>query len=209
MLDALRRLFGRKHAGPEPKDEPLRPLKIDPPARDRDYVPPMPEPLPWVSDMVMEAVGPGERADYPGYSCGTTRIRWVSREKDEHGQPVSVREPEPVTRVMPMGDFMAADRQYAAPRKLAVKWFDRDGLSWCGDVFGRRVLYDAESFPCFDSSDYLYEDRYYRWFFLFEDGRLTRVQYTDGQDTVAVTEDVLDLENRWFKTLRGIKCFRE
>ncbi len=206
MLDALRRFFGRKHAGPEPKDEPLRPLKIELP--EREYVPNMPEPLPWVSDMVMEDLGPGEKADYPGWSCGTVRFRWVSREKDERGQPVSVREPEPVTRTMPMGEFMAADRQYAAPRKLAVQWFDRDGLQWCADIFGRRVLYGAERFPCFDSSDYLYEDRYYRWFFLFEDGRLTRVQYTDGQDAVTVTEDVRDIENRWWKTLQGLACFR-
>lgn len=201
MLEALRRLFGKK--APRPAESP------EPPEPPRPAEPPKPpEPAPWRSDMTPEAVGPGERADYPGYSCGTTRIQWVSRQRDESGQPVSVREPQPVTRVMPMGDFTAADRQYTAPRRLAANWYDKDGLLWCGDIYGRRVLYIAERFPCFDSSDYLYEDRYYRWFFLWDGEKLTRVQYTDERDTVTVTEDVQDVENKWWKTLQKLECFQ-
>lgn len=189
MLEAMRKLFGKEAPGPE---APMKPAK----------------PAPWHSDMVPEAVGPGEVAAYPGYSCGTTRIRWVSRERDENGQPVSVREPQPVTRVMPVRDFTAAGRQYTAPSRLAAHWYDKDGLLWCGDIYGRRVLYEAERFPCFDSSDLLYENRCYRWFFLWDGEKLTRVQYTDEQDTVTVTEDVQDLEGKWWKVLRGLECFR-
>lgn len=203
MWEALRRLFGKKPPEPE---LPLKPIEPDPswepPTR------PAPEPAPWSSDRIPQAVGPGEKADYPGYSCATTRIQWVSRERDGNGQPVSVRVPEPETRVMPMGDFTAADRQYTAPRRLAANWYDKDGLLWCGDIYGRRVLYGAERFPCFDSSDYLYEDRYYRWFFLWDGEKLTRVQYTDERDTVTVTEDVRDIENKWWKVLQGLACFR-
>lgn len=207
MWDALRRLFGKKRPEPVKASEPARvtePVKPPEPVRP----PEPPEPAPWRSGMILQAVGDGDMAQYPGYSCKTTRLQWVSRETDEDGRPLSVRVPEPETRVMSMWDFTAAGRSYKAPHELAEHWYDKGGMDWCGDKYGHRVLYDAEMFPCFDSSDYLYEDRYYRWFFLWEDGKLTRVQYTDDQDTVVVTDDVLDLENKWWKKIQKLECFQ-
>lgn len=195
MLDALRKLFGKKPPEPESGPEPEKaPEPYRPPA--------------WRSDMIPQAEGPGEKVTYPGFSGGTTRIRWVSRETDESSQPVAVRIPEPTTRSAPLSDFRAAGRTYTAPRDMTREWFTEDGVDWCYDIYGRRVLCLKEKFPCFDSSDFLYEKRYFRWFFLYENGKLTRVQHTDERGVVTVTEDVRDVENRWLQELQKLDCFK-
>lgn len=65
------------------------------------------------------------------------------------------------------------------------------------------MLYLAERFPCFDSHDFTYENRFYRWLFLRENDRLTRVYHEDETGSVYVTEDVKYLEEpRWREMLR-------
>ena len=195
----------KKLSGKKPPEQPDK-TPPEPPEQPDETPPAMPMPPSWTSDMVLEPVGAGEQARYPGYYCATTRIRWVSREKDENGQPLSVREPQPKTFVLPLAAFVAAGRPYASLKQMAVQ-FDSTN-TWCRDKYGRRVLPLAERFPCFDSSDYLYEDRYYRWFFLWENGKLIRVQHTDHIPTVTVTEDVADIENKWWDKIRPLDCFR-
>ena len=51
-----------------------------------------------------------------------------------------------------------------------------------------------------DSHDFMYEDRYHRWFFICENGNLTRVYTNDGDTRIHVTEDVGGIED---------KCWRE
>ena len=149
--------------------------------------------LPWEGDMVLRRVGSGERVDYPLYSSATERLQWVSRKTDGEGRPLSVRDPEERTHTFPVvSGFVAAGKWYASLKLLTVKT-DANGL-WCRDVYGREVLAVRERFPCFDSEDFLHEDRYYRWFLLREGGKLTRVYHTDERPTVTVTEDVRDLE---------------
>ena len=65
----------------------------------------------------------------------------------------------------------------------------------------------TERFPCFDSADYLHEDRYFRWYFLCRRGKLTLVYHTDRTPLVAVTEDVRDLEDDCWKRMRELGCF--
>ncbi len=132
----------------------------------------------------------------------------MSREKDENGIPLRTRTPEPHTETMPKNAFTAAGKTYGALRQLVCKWEDMRS-SWARDIYGRSVLMAAERFPCFDSSDYLYEERYFRWFLLCEDGKFTCVYHTDGTDIVTVTEDMRDLEEPCRKAIDGEKCFEE
>ena len=68
------------------------------------------------------------------------------------------------------------------------------------DIYGRSVFFDAERFPCFDSDDFLYENRFYRWFFILEKSKITRVFYTDECKVIDITEDVANIEDScWSK----------
>lgn len=92
------------------------------------------------------------------------------------------------------GLFFAAGKVYPSLNALRVKALDPDGYVY-QDIYGREVFCFAELFPCFDSYDYANETRHYRWFFIKENGRLTRIYHTDGRNTVHVTEDLRDLED--------------
>lgn len=126
-------------------------------------------------------------------------IEWVSEEIDEHGHPEICRIPEPTADEFEKAQgFRAAGMLYAAVGSLAATAVDRDkGLY--NDIFGRPVLMVKERFPCFDSADYLYENRYYRWFYLMYKDTITCVYYEDGSRTVKVTEDVRVIEGRIWK----------
>lgn len=158
------------------------------------------EKQPWTGDMVLRACGGGEPVGYPGCRYSTYRLQWVSRTTGE------VREPRETTRTYPAQlGFTAAGKHYQSIRQLYAQ-HDKT-RTWCRDIYGREVLYLAERFPCFDSEDFLYEKRYYRFFFLREGEKLTRVQYTDESDTVTVTEDVANLERQWMERFQSLGYF--
>ena len=117
-----------------------------------------------------------------------------------------VREPRETTRTYPtyLG-FTAAGKHYRSIRQLYAR--HDETLTWCRDIYGLEVLYLAERFPCFDSEDFLYEKRFYRFFFLREGEKLTRVQYTDESNTVTVTEDVANLERQWMEKFQSLGYF--
>ena len=116
------------------------------------------------------------------------KIEWVA----EDG---SVRIPEEKKTEFPYpGRFTAAGKTYRSWKELCTEP-DESGLL-CKDIYGRQVLYLSELFPCFDSYDYLNENRYYRWFFIKENGKLTRVYCADQRGVIQVTEDVRNLEYR-------------
>lgn len=161
---------------------------------------------PWTGDMVLCRVGPGEKVRYPLCTYSTEKVEWVSRELDERGDPVSVRIPKEMTRgfTVPLG-FTAAGKPYLSVRQLITK---KDGTeTWGRDIYGREVLCLRERFPCFDSYDYANEHRYYRWFFLRESQKLTRVFCADGQQKIVVTEDVANLEQRCWDEMRRLNYF--
>ena len=192
LWDALRGMFAKK-TPPEPAAEKK---KAEPPE----------EPALWQSDMILRRTGDGKHVSYPGCTVATGRAEWVSRQTDEAGQPLSVRVPKPKTVVLPAGAFVAAGRAYTSVKQLDPTRYG-DG-TWSRDKYGRRVLCLWERFPCFDSSDLLYEKRFFRWFYLYENGVLTRVQHTDERPIVTVTEDVLDIEDDAWEKIRQLGCFQ-
>lgn len=117
----------------------------------------------------------------------------------------SIRTPEEVKRTFSYpGVFQAGGRPYLSIDQLCDKKLDEDGHI-CQDVYGREVFAVWERFPCFDSYDYLHENRYYRWFFIHSGDRLTCVYYEDEQETVEVTEDVEKLRERCWKAIQELK----
>ena len=113
-------------------------------------------------------------------------IGWVGENGDR-------RTPKEKTVTVPRFGFQAAGAAYDNWEKLCIKESDRKDVYY--DVYGREVLCLAELFPCFDSYDYMHETRHYRWFFIQEKGKLTRVYYTDSRPTIEITEDVRYVEN--------------
>ena len=91
------------------------------------------------------------------------------------------------------GLFIAAGKSYVSWKGLCAQQ-NENGV--CRDIYGREVFYMSERFPCFDSYDYANENRYYRWFFIREKGKLTRIYYADERHKIEVTEDVENLENK-------------
>ena len=165
----------------------------------------------WEGDMVPRETGPGQSVEHSGggFVCNrSVRLEWVSRETDREGRPLRTRTPACRTVTRPKGAFTAAGEPYGSLRQLAYRWEDKSS-PWARDIYGRAVLAVAERFPCFDSSDYLYENRYFRWFLLCLDGKFTCVYHTDGTNTVTVTEDVLEMEEPCWKEINRLKCFEE
>lgn len=132
------------------------------------------------------------RISYNMQFCKGTALEWVSGEQ--------VRIPQERTRVLRRGmPILAAGRLYMGTALLTVGKPPADG--WTTDFYGRQVYCYRERFPCFDSYDLTHESRYFRWFFICQDGRLTRIHMEDAQTTVYVTEDVAFLENDFWKKL--------
>ena len=125
---------------------------------------------------------------------GGRQILWVTPEG-------GTRIPEERNRefVYP-GAFTAAGKVYPGWKALCSDW-DGSGCL-CRDIYGREVFCISELFPCFDSYDYANETRYYRWFFIKEKGKLTRIYYADERNRIQVTEDVRDLENKCLEKMR-------
>ena len=132
---------------------------------------------------------------YVSYDYG---IRW----KNPDG---SIRTPEEAKRKFPYpGVFLAGGRPYTSIKQLCAEKLDEYGHV-CRDVYGREVFAEWERFPCFDSYDYLYENRYYRWFYIRSGDSLTCVYYTDEQHTVEVTDDVKKMPQRCWKAIEEYK----
>lgn len=153
--------------------------------------------------MTIRDAGSGKRIKRRLYSAATTRLEWVSVEKDESGLPLMRRTPKPKTMMYPaVLGFFAAGRYYAGWRELIAEHDDH--YEHCRDKYGREVVYDWERFPCFDSYDYIHEDRCRRWFLLRKGDKLTYIYLEDPASFVQVIEDVRDVENRcWDKLVES------
>lgn len=161
---------------------------------------------PWEGSMLLRSAGNGPGLDYPGCYHGSTRVEWVSREVNEAGEPVKIHNPEESNRICPVTEgFTLLGRRYPDIRSI-ISIMD-ESRNWCRDVYGREVLYIRERFPCFDSYDYAYEHRYFHWFFLRQDGKLARIQYTDERDVLYITEDVAYVENKCWRKMEELKYF--
>ena len=108
--------------------------------------------------------------------------------------------------------FIAAGKPYLAVSQLKAKEEGKlDGVLYRGykvpqyrDVYDRRVLYFRERFPCFDSYDYLYEHRYYRWYFLRDGDTLTQIYYADEGKSITVTEDVAKVRDWMWERMQEV-----
>ena len=119
-------------------------------------------------------------------------ISYLIQWKYEDG---SVRVPEEAAKAeYPYDDFVVAGKHYSRLDDLCAVNLGEDQLF--RDVYGREVFAFRERFPCFDSYDYLYEHRYFRWFYIREGDSLYCVYYVDEQRTVKITDDVRRIEKR-------------
>lgn len=96
--------------------------------------------------------------------------------------------------------FEAAGRKYTGLSQLLAEKTNDSGEY--KDIYGRRVFEVKERFPCFDSYDYLHENRYYRWFYIQEDGMLCCIYHADQRDTIKVTENAAKVNERSFKAMK-------
>ncbi len=200
LESAVKRLFAK-----------LSPQGSKPDSAEKKVTEGPPIPHGWDSDMIPASNGKGQRVEHSGgggySSSGSVRIQWVSRETDAEGKPLRERRPSPAeVKQLDVG-FRAAGKIYPDLSKLTVQ--EEKNGPWALDMYGRTVLALRERFPCFDSEDFLYEHRYFRWFYLFQDGKLTCVYHTDESHTVTVTEDVLDIEDQCWREMQELDCFRE
>lgn len=143
------------------------------------------------TDMYLRYAGNGEKVHYELKSHSTYAVEWVSMETDESGNPVTVRVPqESIREYSRRLPFTVAGKTYQNLRCFLRK---QEG-EWGEDVYGRKVLCTREKYPCFDSSDYLYEDRYFRWYFIREGNSVSQLFVSDDRDKIYVTEDVRNME---------------
>lgn len=203
------RLFGKKENNPCKNTQiPMVDVKAemqDAVAQEEETKTPS---APWTGDLLLKMIDNGRKAQYYGNTYSTYKVLWVSREKSSDGGPYFVRNPEEETTEYPKTTgFSAAGKKYLSLRQLTAETEERN--NWCRDCYGREVFCVKERFPCFDSYDYLHENRYYRWFFLRENGKLTRVHYADGQNSIYVTEDVLYLETNCWDEMKKLDWFSE
>lgn len=148
--------------------------------------------------MVFVPCGAGSGVGAPGGGSfhSSKKLRWI-----DPGDPAFSREPVQEKKEYIKGiPFMAGGKKYISFNQLCCE--APDGTT--KDIYGRRTVCFRERFPCFDSYDYLYENRYYRWAFLCCDGKLTRIYFRDEGDKIYVTEDVSELENSFWESFRKL-----
>lgn len=98
--------------------------------------------------------------------------------------------------------FQIGKMEYRSLSELRAEVLDREHRLY-RDIYGRFFSEIRERFPCFDSFDYLNENRYYHWLYLIENGALSLVYYEDENEKVIVTEDVKEIEaNVWREMVR-------
>ena len=83
--------------------------------------------------------------------------------------------------------FMAAGKGYTNVNQLVAVKKERDYLY--EDIYGREWMYVRERYPCFDSYDFLNEDRYYHWYVLPDGEDLWLVYVDDGKIGLEVTKN--------------------
>lgn len=151
-------------------------------------------------EMYLTVTGTGESVCAGLSRRSSRRLMWVSAARDADGNPLRTRVPEPGDAEFTTREFTAAGKRYASTDELTRT--ESDGLFT--DLHGRTVVCVTERFPCFDSYDYLYENRYYRWWLIIQPDSITRVYAEDERGTIHVTEDVLDLEADCAEVLKNL-----
>lgn len=131
----------------------------------------------------------------PGpYVSYTYSVVWIENGRERPQPQESKREFQLAS------GFEAAGRKYTGLSQLLAEKINDSGEY--KDVYGRRVFEVKERFPCFDSYDYLNENRYFRWFYIQEEGKLCCVYYADKRKNIEITEDAATVNRRSFKAMK-------
>jgi len=200
FLDFLKSLFGEKPEA-EPEKMPEKKPEEKPEEMSVEMSEETPEEMPEekAPEMVLRSVDNGGIVHYVLSSYFTKKVEWVSLETDGDGKPLVVREPEEVTcQYSRREPFILAGKQYPNLNRFLRK-MEND---WAEDIYGRKVLCARELYPCFDSYDYMNENRYHRWFLIREGDRLSRLFMSDDRDKIFVTEDVANVESDVWKLMQ-------
>lgn len=139
-----------------------------------------------------ESAAPGQECEkedmYLQQVDRSGRVKWISIETDAEGNAVAERVPEEVETTCDRDEsFTVAGKSYTDFRHF----LQSEEGAWGRDVYDREVLCVKERFPCFDSADFLYESRYYRWYYIRKGNSLSEVYAADDSNKIMVTEDVL------------------
>ena len=127
--------------------------------------------------MILQSIGFGEMVRHSHGLYSTVRLRWINE-----NTPEQYRTPCPTAKTYSSdGAFEAAGKEYQRLSQLVVVESPK-GAPWFQDIYGREGLHLTERFPCFDSYDYMYEDRYFHDLFICEKDRLTHLLVTDEED---------------------------
>ena len=135
-------------------------------------------------------------------TSGYVPLKWVNPEVDDQGLPAIELFSTPRKTTFPLlTGFIAGGKHYTRISQLTARDV-KPGLY--RDVHGREVICLKERFPCFDSYDFLHENRYYRWFFLRHSNKLTMVYCQDEGKTIEVTEDVSQIKAWQWEDIRKL-----
>lgn len=134
----------------------------------------------------------------------TTRdVVWISEETDEKGQPLFMRIPEERKTKYEQGKgFQVGEYHYSSVEQLTSRCIDEEKKIY-QENYGHTVIEIEERFPCFDSYDFMYENRYYHWIYFVADNKLNCVYYEDESKFIEVTEDVESLRKESWKEMKA------
>ena len=147
---------------------------------------------PWDGEMTLQTAGWADMVRYGTTSYSAMRLRWISQETQEDGSTRLTRQPQEHTTRYAGFPIQAAGKTYHSLDQLT--WGKKGHFRLYRDVHDRLVFRMVKPFPCFDEFDARCETRMYRWFFLREEGKLTRIFTADDSGEIYVTEDVESLE---------------
>ena len=148
---------------------------------------------PWDGEMTLKAVGwAADMVRYDAASYSAMQLQWISQETEEDGSTRRTRQPHEHTTCYSDFPIQAAGKTYHSLDQLTCG--SKGHCRLYRDIHNRLVFRMVKPFPCFDEFDAMYETRMYRWFFLREGGKLTRIHTSDDSSEIYVTEDVENLE---------------
>lgn len=147
---------------------------------------------PWDGEMTLKAVGWADMVRYDAASYSAMRLQWISQETEEDGSTRRTRQPHEHTTRYSGFPIQAAGKTYHSLDQLTCG--NKGHCRLYRDIHNRLVFRMVKPFPCFDEFDAMYETRMYRWFFLREGDKLTRIHTSDDSSEIYVTEDVERLE---------------
>ena len=159
-----------------------------------------PVPQKW-GQLVPQLTGAACRVELPRTVCSGQKLRWVSRETDEAGAPLTFRVPRQKNSSAHVClPFCLAGRHYPHFGRFADR--KEPGSDCFVDMYGRKVFHYFERFPCFDSYDYLCDHRRFHWFYLLEGEKLFRVYYADGSNILKISSDVAVIEEKCWNAMK-------